>query len=80
MTMPAATAMLSHWIARRTQKELTSTEQDAYQTTIAKLLKNDDLTYWLGLIKLFSGFKDAEVTSEFAAEFIKGYVYWLAVQ
>lgn len=71
MTTPA-TAMLSHWIARRVQKELTPNEQDAYQATIAKLLKKDDLTYWLSLIKLFSGFKDAEVASELAAEFIKG--------
>ncbi|RYF59730.1 MAG: hypothetical protein EOO27_08355, partial [Comamonadaceae bacterium] len=36
------------------------------------MLKNDELPYWFGLIKLFSGFKDVEVANELAAEFIKG--------
>ena len=71
MTTPA-TALLAPWIAKGAHKELSSDEQDAYQTTIAKLLKNDELAYWFGLIKLFSGFKDVEVANELAAEFIKG--------
>lgn len=71
MTTPA-TDMLSHWIAKGVQKELTSNEQDTYQATITRLLKHDELPYWFGLIKLFSGFKDTEAANELAAEFIKG--------
>lgn len=67
-----ASALLPHWIVTGTKTEVSPTEQDAYQATITRLLKKENLPYWFGLVKLFSGFnKDAEEGDELMKEFSK---------
>lgn len=68
-----AKSLLSHWITVATKKELTATELELRQATITRLLGNNQLPYWVGLIKLFSGFskEDATEATALISEFFK---------
>ncbi len=71
MTTPATT-LLSHWLVKTAKIEGSSIEVDAYQVTITRLVEKEDSPFWVGLIKLFSGFnKDVEEADDLMKEFIK---------
>lgn len=68
-----AKSLLSHWLEAATKKEFTSAELELRQTTITRILSNSQLSYWIGLVKLFSGFSEGDATETIAliGEFFK---------
>ncbi|WP_201980427.1 GTPase-associated system all-helical protein GASH [Hymenobacter rubidus] len=51
---------LPRWIEAVAKKEIPSAQLELRQGTISKLLGKTHLPYWIGLIKLFSGFSDED--------------------
>lgn len=49
---------LPRWIGAAAKKEILPAELELRQATINKLLAKTQLSYWIGMIKLFSGFSD----------------------